>query len=159
MLGLGLLPLLQLAAHELFGLQVRAGLALALKPTLALLLLWAAFAGLAALNTEAAHPVLARLVAEVAAVVLLDDHAVEHGVDPVEDRSRRPEVGGQLLAVGAEIARAAGLPCLVSLENRMACGFGICLGCAVPRSDEGYHLVCRDGPVFESGELSWEGLP
>jgi dihydroorotate dehydrogenase electron transfer subunit len=59
----------------------------------------------------------------------------------------------------AEIARAAGLPCLVSLENRMACGFGICLGCAVPRSDEGYHLVCRDGPVFESGELSWEGLP
>jgi dihydroorotate dehydrogenase electron transfer subunit len=59
----------------------------------------------------------------------------------------------------AEIARAAGLPCLVSLENRMACGFGICLGCAVPRSDQGYHLVCRDGPVFESGDLSWEGLP
>lgn len=59
----------------------------------------------------------------------------------------------------AEITRAAGLPCLVSLENRMACGFGICLGCAVPRSDEGYHLVCRDGPVFDSRELSWEGLP
>jgi dihydroorotate dehydrogenase electron transfer subunit len=59
----------------------------------------------------------------------------------------------------AEITRTAGLPCLVSLENRMACGFGICLGCAVPRSGEGYHLVCRDGPVFESGELSWEGLP
>jgi dihydroorotate dehydrogenase electron transfer subunit len=59
----------------------------------------------------------------------------------------------------AEIAGAAGLPCLVSLENRMACGFGICLGCAVPRSDEGYHLVCRDGPVFESGDLSWEGVP
>jgi dihydroorotate dehydrogenase electron transfer subunit len=59
----------------------------------------------------------------------------------------------------AEITRAAGLPCLVSLENRMACGFGICLGCAVPRSGEGYHLVCRDGPVFESGDLSWDGLP
>jgi len=59
----------------------------------------------------------------------------------------------------AEITEAAGLPCLVSLENRMACGFGVCLGCAVPRSDEGYHLVCRDGPVFESGDLSWEGLP
>jgi len=61
----------------------------------------------------------------------------------------------------AEIAEAAGLPCIVSLENRMACGFGVCLGCAVPRSesDEGYHLVCRDGPVFESGDLSWEGLP
>jgi dihydroorotate dehydrogenase electron transfer subunit len=59
----------------------------------------------------------------------------------------------------AEIARKAGLPCLVSLENRMACGFGVCLGCAVPRSGEGYHLVCRDGPVFEASELSWEGLP
>jgi len=59
----------------------------------------------------------------------------------------------------AEITAESGLPCLVSLENRMACGFGVCLGCAVPRSGEGYHLVCRDGPVFESGELSWEGLP
>jgi NAD(P)H-flavin reductase len=59
----------------------------------------------------------------------------------------------------AEISEANGLPCLVSLENRMACGFGVCLGCAVPRTDEGYHLVCRDGPVFESGALSWEGLP
>ena len=59
----------------------------------------------------------------------------------------------------AAITGAAGLPCLVSLENRMACGFGICLGCAVPRADEGYHLVCRDGPVFESGDLSWEGVP
>jgi dihydroorotate dehydrogenase electron transfer subunit len=59
----------------------------------------------------------------------------------------------------AEVTGAAGLPCLVSLENRMACGFGVCLGCAVPRADEGYHLVCQDGPVFESGDLSWDGLP
>jgi dihydroorotate dehydrogenase electron transfer subunit len=59
----------------------------------------------------------------------------------------------------AEITEAAGLPCFVSLENRMACGFGVCLGCAVPRKDEGYHLVCRDGPVFEVGDVSWEGLP
>ena len=61
----------------------------------------------------------------------------------------------------AEIAEEAGLPCIVSLENRMACGFGVCLGCAVPRSgsEQGYHLVCRDGPVFASGDLSWEGLP
>ena len=62
---------------------------------------------------------------------------------------------------GAEITEAAGLPCIVSLENRMACGFGVCLGCAVPRSDpeQGYHLVCRDGPVFESDALAWEGVP
>jgi len=59
----------------------------------------------------------------------------------------------------AEIAEDAGARCWVSLENRMACGFGVCLGCAVPRSGEGFDLVCRDGPVFESRSLRWEGLP
>jgi dihydroorotate dehydrogenase electron transfer subunit len=59
----------------------------------------------------------------------------------------------------AELAAAAGQPCRLSLENRMACGFGVCLGCAVPRRGEGYALVCRDGPVFDSGELRFEGLP
>ena len=32
----------------------------------------------------------------------------------------------------AQLAAAAGLPCVVSLENHMACGFGVCLGCAAP---------------------------
>lgn len=59
----------------------------------------------------------------------------------------------------AELAAAAGRPCAISLENRMACGFGVCLGCAVPRADEGYALVCRDGPVFDAGALRLEGLP
>jgi dihydroorotate dehydrogenase electron transfer subunit len=59
----------------------------------------------------------------------------------------------------AELAAAAGQPCLASLENRMACGFGVCLGCAVPRAAGGYALVCRDGPVFPAEGLRWEGLP
>ncbi len=59
----------------------------------------------------------------------------------------------------AEIARGRGAACVVSLENRMACGFGVCLGCAVPRAAEGFHLVCRDGPVFDAGDLAWDGLP
>jgi dihydroorotate dehydrogenase electron transfer subunit len=59
----------------------------------------------------------------------------------------------------AEIAEARSLPCFVSLENRMACGFGVCLGCAVPVSAGGYGLVCREGPVFEAGDVEWEGLP
>lgn len=59
----------------------------------------------------------------------------------------------------AELAAAAGKPCLASLENRMACGFGVCLGCAVPRASGGYALVCRDGPVFSAEGLRWEGLP
>ena len=59
----------------------------------------------------------------------------------------------------AEIAGAAGRPCQVSLENRMACGFGVCLGCAVKRASEGYGLVCRDGPVFDAATLDWAGVP
>jgi dihydroorotate dehydrogenase electron transfer subunit len=59
----------------------------------------------------------------------------------------------------AELAAGAGAPCLLSLENRMACGFGVCLGCAVPRRADGYALVCRDGPVFDAGALRLDGLP
>jgi len=33
------------------------------------------------------------------------------------------------------------------LEERMACGMGVCKGCAV-RTTSGYKLVCKDGPVF-----------
>jgi len=59
----------------------------------------------------------------------------------------------------AELAAAAGVRCLVSLENNMACGFGVCLGCAVPLSEGGFALVCKRGPVLEAGEVAWEGLP
>jgi len=41
----------------------------------------------------------------------------------------------------------------------MACGFGVCLGCAVPRADGTIALVCRDGPVFEAGGVGWAGVP
>jgi dihydroorotate dehydrogenase electron transfer subunit len=64
-----------------------------------------------------------------------------------------------MMAAAARLAREAGAPCVVSLENRMACGFGVCLGCAVPRAGEGFDLVCRDGPVFAADALRWEGLP
>lgn len=48
----------------------------------------------------------------------------------------------------------------LSLESPMACGFGICVGCAVAvKADcpEGfvYKKVCTDGPVFWSSELHW----
>jgi len=59
----------------------------------------------------------------------------------------------------AEIAAARGRACQVSLENRMACGFGVCLGCAVPRADGTIALVCRDGPVFGADAVGWAGVP
>ena len=59
----------------------------------------------------------------------------------------------------ADLAAEAGAGCLVSLENPMACGFGVCLGCAAPRAEGGFSLVCKAGPVFEATEIAWEGLP
>jgi dihydroorotate dehydrogenase electron transfer subunit len=40
----------------------------------------------------------------------------------------------------------------VSLEERMGCGVGACLGCPVKTID-GIKRVCKDGPVFKSSEL------
>lgn len=42
-----------------------------------------------------------------------------------------------------------GLECYASTECAMACGFGICQGCPIEKSDKsGYELVCKDGPFF-----------
>lgn len=41
-----------------------------------------------------------------------------------------------------------------SLEERMACGFGACLGCSVPMRG-GMKRVCKDGPVFKRSEILW----
>lgn len=42
--------------------------------------------------------------------------------------------------------------CQISVETAMACGFGICQGCPIEKADgEGYYLVCKDGPVFNTG--------
>jgi dihydroorotate dehydrogenase electron transfer subunit len=56
----------------------------------------------------------------------------------------------------ASLAAGRGRPCVVSLENPMACGFGVCLGCAAPRVGGGFSLVCRDGPTFDAATVDWE---
>lgn len=42
--------------------------------------------------------------------------------------------------------------CQISLEQRMACGVGACMGCSVKLATEqvNYARVCKDGPVFDS---------
>lgn len=56
--------------------------------------------------------------------------------------------------------------CQVSLENNMACGFGVCTGCvqkikrAAPGDESGrdwhYERVCADGPVFNAEDILWD---
>jgi dihydroorotate dehydrogenase electron transfer subunit len=54
----------------------------------------------------------------------------------------------------ATCARKWGIFCEVSLENTMACGFGVCL-CCVENTCEGYMCVCKEGPVFNIEKLLW----
>ena len=44
-----------------------------------------------------------------------------------------------------------------SLEEKMACGAGVCQGCAVRIRSGGYQMVCADGPVFDLMELDFNG--
>ena len=55
----------------------------------------------------------------------------------------------------AKAAAEYGVPCQVSMEERMACGVGACLGCAIQMADGTMKHVCKDGPVFDAGEVDW----
>jgi dihydroorotate dehydrogenase electron transfer subunit len=66
---------------------------------------------------------------------------------------------GMLRAVG-DRAQQAGAPAWLSLDKHMVCGVGACLACVqrLRRPDGSTWLarVCRDGPIFEAGEIAWE---
>lgn len=56
-------------------------------------------------------------------------------------------------------AKEKGIPAYISLEERMACGVGACLGCVAKTKDVHHHTnvhnarICTDGPVFEADEV------
>ncbi|MGE5851272.1 MAG: dihydroorotate dehydrogenase electron transfer subunit [Candidatus Methylomirabilota bacterium] len=62
-----------------------------------------------------------------------------------------------LLAAVAKLAEELNVPCQVSVEANMACGFGACMGCAIEVKGDArsYKLVCKDGPIFDSREIVW----
>ncbi|EOD01301.1 dihydroorotate dehydrogenase electron transfer subunit [Caldisalinibacter kiritimatiensis] len=56
----------------------------------------------------------------------------------------------------SDIAKKSNIKCQVSLEERMACGFGACLGCSIEMTDGSIKKVCTDGPVFWSDEVKFD---
>ena len=55
-------------------------------------------------------------------------------------------------------AKENNIPCEISLEEKMACGLGVCLGCAVktaasPADAPVYWHVCKAGPVFNANDV------
>ena len=64
-----------------------------------------------------------------------------------------------MLRATVQLANRFAQPCLVSMENRMGCGVGACLGCCVRVHGEGheaYQRVCTEGPVFWAEKIVWK---
>ena len=63
-----------------------------------------------------------------------------------------------MLRAVRELALEKNIPCQISLEERMACGLGVCLGCAVKTAKSSkeapeYWHVCKAGPVFQAKDV------
>ncbi len=63
-----------------------------------------------------------------------------------------------MLKAVRELAIEKNIPCQISLEEKMACGLGVCLGCAVktaksPTNAPEYWHVCKAGPVFQAKDV------
>lgn len=54
------------------------------------------------------------------------------------------------------LAKEKNIPCQLSLEERMGCGMGVCIGCAVKyktETEDTFKRVCREGPVFDANTV------
>jgi dihydroorotate dehydrogenase electron transfer subunit len=85
-------------------------------------------------------------------VNLLVSSLVQNNFDKVKIFACGPTI---MLKALSELAQQRNICCEMSLEGQMACGFGICQGCAVERTGEAatYALVCKEGPAFLSTEV------
>ncbi|MBN2192787.1 MAG: dihydroorotate dehydrogenase electron transfer subunit [Polyangiaceae bacterium] len=61
----------------------------------------------------------------------------------------------RMMAAVADATFARDVPCQVSLEAPMACGFGVCLGCPVPAVSGGYLYACQEGPCLDARRIAW----
>ena len=85
-------------------------------------------------------------------------------VDAVRENGLKAEV---IMACGPmpmlraikKYAEENGIEAYLSLEERMACGVGACLGCVCKTKEVDHHShvhnarICTDGPVFEAKEV------
>ena len=64
-----------------------------------------------------------------------------------------------MLKVVKQLAKDTGMKAYISLEERMACGVGACLGCVVKTAKEDHHThvnntrICTEGPVFDAEDV------
>jgi dihydroorotate dehydrogenase electron transfer subunit len=56
------------------------------------------------------------------------------------------------------IGREHGIACQIAAESPMACGLGVCMGCALPAAGGDYLYLCKQGPALQAEELDWDRL-
>lgn len=86
---------------------------------------------------------------------LLDEKLIDGSYDAIFACGPTP-----MLKALQKVLEGKNIPCEVSLEERMGCGFGACLVCNCKiRDGEEWHYrrVCKDGPVFDIGEVDFDG--
>ena len=64
-----------------------------------------------------------------------------------------------MLEAVRSMCAARGIAAELAMEAPMACGFGACMGCAVPRHEGGYMRLCIDGPVVRASEITSALIP
>jgi len=115
-------------------------------------------------------PIEAKRLARTIAVVTADGSAGEkgHTVDvlpAVTEKCGTQVVYAagprRLLQEVAEFCRSRTIPAQVAVEERMACGLGLCWTCVVPvarRDGRGYDHIraCVDGPALNAGRILWD---
>ncbi len=84
-------------------------------------------------------------------------------ISALESRARADDLiyacgPNRMLAEINRLSKKIGFEAFVSFEERMACGMGMCLGCAVKGADGEYLLTCKDGPVFDVKQIRWEKI-
>ncbi len=85
---------------------------------------------------------------------------LEARIDEARERGEEVEILAcgptPMLSAVRRIGLAAQIDTFLCLEENMACGFGVCLGCAVPvHASRPYRYCCTDGPVFDAKEVRW----
>jgi len=91
---------------------------------------------------------------------LLADALAEAGGESAQVLCCGPD---PMMEAVAACCRSRDVTCLVSLENFMACGYGVCNACAVKVEDERYQdgfrydRSCMEGPVFDASTIEMEG--
>ena len=84
---------------------------------------------------------------------------VERALDEMASQGRAAKVftcgPNAMMAAVASLCEKRGVLCEVSLETPMACGYGVCLGCPVPRRSGGFLYACTEGPCIDAAAIDW----